>query len=84
VFRPNKTLKKTRIKVYNKPALPNLLYGSENWTIKSKDATRITARYTWTDHKRNTEIAKELNITPVLDTVQDYEKNDTTCKSKAT
>jgi hypothetical protein len=74
VFRPNKTLKKTRIKVYNKPALPNLLYGSENLTIKAKDETRITARYTWTDHKTNAEIAKELNITPVLDTVQDYEK----------
>jgi hypothetical protein len=27
---------------------------------------RRTARYTWTNHKTNTEIAKELNITPVL------------------
>jgi hypothetical protein len=26
---------------------------------------RRTAGYTWTDHKTNTEIAKELNITPV-------------------
>jgi hypothetical protein len=26
---------------------------------------RITAGYTWTDHKTNTEIAEELNITPV-------------------
>jgi hypothetical protein len=25
---------------------------------------RRTAGYTWTDHKTNTEIAKELNITP--------------------
>jgi hypothetical protein len=30
---------------------------------------RITAGYTWTDHKANTEIAKELNITPVLDKI---------------
>jgi hypothetical protein len=36
---------------------------------------RITAGYTWTDHKRNTEIAKELNITPVVDKIQDYKRN---------
>jgi hypothetical protein len=62
-----------------------LLYGSENWTIKARDATRITAvekncmrrraRYTWTDHKTNTETAKELNINPVLDKIQDYKRN---------
>jgi hypothetical protein len=34
VFRPPKTLKKTRIKLYNPlPALPVLLYSSETWTI---------------------------------------------------
>jgi hypothetical protein len=37
--------------------------------------TRITARYTWTDHKTNTEIAKELNITQVLDKIQNYKRN---------
>jgi hypothetical protein len=36
---------------------------------------RITARYTWTDHKPNTQIAKELNMTPVLDKIQDYKRN---------
>jgi DNA-binding CsgD family transcriptional regulator len=51
-------------------------------TIKARDARRITAAemkymrrtagHTWTDHKTNTEIAKELNITPVLDKIQDY------------
>ena len=35
VFRPQKTLKKTRIKLYNTLALPVLLYGSETWTIKA-------------------------------------------------
>jgi len=30
VFRPQKTLKKTRIKLYNTLALPILLYGSES------------------------------------------------------
>jgi hypothetical protein len=28
----------------------------------------------WTDHKTNTEIAKELNITPVLEKLQDYKR----------
>jgi hypothetical protein len=56
------------------------LYGNESWTIKARDARRITAAdmkdmtrtagYTWTDHKTNTQIAKELNITPVLDKIQ--------------
>jgi hypothetical protein len=26
-----------------------------------------TAGYTWTDYKTNTQIAKELKITPILD-----------------
>jgi hypothetical protein len=33
VFRPQETLKKKRIKLYNTLALPVLLYGSETWTI---------------------------------------------------
>ena len=41
LFRPQKPLKK-RIKLYKKLALPVLLYGSETWTIKGKDARRIT------------------------------------------
>jgi hypothetical protein len=34
-----------------------------------------TAGYTWTDYRTDTEIAKELNITPVLDKTQDYRRN---------
>jgi ABC-type ATPase involved in cell division len=85
VFRPKKTLKKTRIKLCNTLALPALLYDGENWTIKARDTRRITATemkymrrrvgYNWTDHKTNTETAKELNITPVLDKIQDYKRN---------
>jgi len=37
-----KTLKKTRIKLYNTLALPVLLYGSETWTIKARNARRIS------------------------------------------
>jgi len=33
---------------------------------------RRTAGYTWTDHKTNTQIAKELKITPILDKLQEY------------
>ena len=77
VFRPQKTLKKTRTKLYNTVALPFLLYGSETWTIEARDARGITAAdmqymrrragYTWTDYKTNTQITNELKITPILD-----------------
>ena len=43
VFRPQKNLQKTRIRLYNALALPVLLYGSETWTIKAREARRITA-----------------------------------------
>jgi hypothetical protein len=33
VFRPQKAMKKTIIKLYNTLTLPVLLYGSETWTI---------------------------------------------------
>jgi hypothetical protein len=33
---------------------------------------RKTAGYTWIDYKTNTEYAKEINITPVLDKIQEY------------
>jgi hypothetical protein len=84
VFRQQKTLKKTRIKLYNTLALPVLLYGSETWTIKARDTRRMsatemkymrTAGYTWTDCKTNTQIAKELKITPILDKLLEYKRN---------
>jgi hypothetical protein len=40
---PQKSLKKTRIKLYNTLALAVLLYGSETWTVKARDVRRITA-----------------------------------------
>ena len=36
---------------------------------------RITAGYTWTDYKTNTQITKELKITPVLDKLLEYRRN---------
>ena len=62
-----------------------LLYGNETFTIKARDARRITAAemkymkitagYTWTDYKTNTQIAKELKITQILDKLLEYKRN---------
>ena len=62
-----------------------MLYGIETWTIKAKDARRIkaaemkymrrTAGYTWTHYKTNTQTAKELKITPILDKLLEYKRN---------
>jgi len=70
IYRPQKPLNKKTIKLHNTLDLPVLLYGSESWTIKGRDARRITAAemkyvrrtagYTWTDYKTNAQIAKEL------------------------
>ena len=85
VFRPQKTLKKTRIKLYNTLALPVLLYGSETWTIKAREARRITVAemehmrittgYTRTDYRTNTQIAKKLKITTILDKLLENKSN---------
>jgi hypothetical protein len=42
-FKPIEVQKGTRIKLYTTLALPVLLYGSETWTVKSKDKSRLTA-----------------------------------------
>jgi hypothetical protein len=34
-----------------------------------------TAGYTWTDNKTNTQITKELKITPILDKLLEYKRN---------
>jgi hypothetical protein len=84
-FRLQNTLKKTRTTLNNTLALPALLYGSGNWTVTVRDTRRITAadmkcvrttaEYTWTDFITNREIAKELNITSVLDKIQAHRRN---------
>jgi hypothetical protein len=85
VFRPHKSLKKTRIKLYNTLDLPVLLYGSETWTVKARDGRRITAAwlkymrrragYTWADYKTNTQNTKELKITSILDRLLEHKAN---------
>jgi hypothetical protein len=54
-----------------------LLSGSETWTVTAREGSRIsaaemkcmrrTAGYIWANYKTNTQIAKELKITPILD-----------------
>jgi hypothetical protein len=85
VFRPQKNLKKTRLKLYNTLTLPVSLCGSDTWTIKARDARRIratemkymrrTAGYTSTVYKTNIQITKELKITPIFDKLQEYKRN---------
>jgi len=59
------------MKSYNTPALPHFLYGSENLTIKARDARRVTeaemkytrktAECTWTDYKTKHRKKKRIN-----------------------
>jgi hypothetical protein len=36
---------------------------------------RRIAGYTWTDYKTNTQITKELKITPILDKLLEHKRN---------
>jgi hypothetical protein len=84
--------KKTRIKLCNTLALPILLYSSENWTIKARDARRTaaaemkymirTAGYTWTDHKTNTD-CKGIKYNPSFRQYTGLQEKLDTCKLNA-
>jgi hypothetical protein len=62
-----------------------LCYGSEAWTIRKSDESRITAcevkfmrwtaGYTKWDLKRNEEVLKELKVEPILDYICRYQNN---------
>jgi hypothetical protein len=61
-----------------------LLYGNEIGLLKQGTLrisaaemkyTRRTARYTWTDCETNTQIGKELKLTPILDSLLEYKRN---------
>jgi len=57
----------------------------ETWTTKARDARRITAAemkhirrtagYTGADYTTNTQITKELKITPILNKLLEYKRN---------
>jgi hypothetical protein len=91
VFRPQNTLKKTRLQLYNTLALPALLYGSEIGQFKGRDARRITATemkymrrttgYTWTDHKTKYRDCGEIKYNRSFgQNTGLQEKLDTACK----
>lgn len=85
VMKPSLVQKHTRIRLYNTLARPMLSYGSEAWTLRKADKSRITAcemrfmrrtaGYTKWDLKRNCEILKELKTQPVLDYIVQYQSN---------
>jgi hypothetical protein len=66
-------------------ALPVLLYGSEIWTVKSKDKFRLAAaeirfmrknaKYIWRDHKTNEEILNEHRVTSILGKITSYKRD---------
>jgi hypothetical protein len=71
VLKSSLVQKHTRICIYKTLAPPMLFCGSEAWTIRKSDESRITAcemkfmrrtaGYTKWDLKRNEEVLKELN-----------------------
>jgi hypothetical protein len=85
IFKPSKVQKQTRIQIYNTLALPNLLYGSENCTMKANDKNRITAaemrfmittaKYIWSNYKRTDGILKDLKTEPVMGKILKYKNS---------
>jgi hypothetical protein len=83
MFRKVRT--ETILKLYNTLVLPTFLYGSENWTLTTSQRRRIEAAemkllrplagYTLYDHKINDYICRELQITGILDKVDEYRRN---------
>ena len=70
------------LKLYNTLIFPTCLYGSESWTLTASRRRRIEAAemkllkllagYTFYDHKTNDFIRRELQITCVLDKIDEY------------
>jgi len=64
--------------------LPTFLYGSENWTLTDLQRRRIEAAemkllrplagYTLYDHKTNDYVRRELQITGILDKIDEYRR----------
>jgi hypothetical protein len=86
-----KTLRETRIKLYNTLALPVLLYGSETWTVTARDARRITAAemkyirrtagYTWDRLQNKCANCKGVKNNTIFGQITGIQEMlDTTCK----
>ena len=75
----------TILKIYNTLILPTFLYGSENWTLTASQRRRIEAAemkllrplvgYTLYDQKTDDYLRHELQITGILDKIDEYRRN---------
>jgi len=84
-FEPNMIFDLNFLPLYNTLVLPTFLYGSENWTLTASQRRRIEAvemkllrllaGYTLYDHKTNDYIRRELQITGILDKIDEYRRN---------
>jgi len=73
------------LKIHKTLILPTFLYGSENWTLTASQRRRIEAGEmklfrplagcTLYDHKTNDSISRELQITCILDKIDEYRLN---------
>jgi len=71
----------TILKIHNTLVLPTFLYWSENWTLTALQRQRIEAAemkllrplagYTLYDHKTNYYICREVQITGILDKINE-------------
>ena len=83
--KPALVQKSSRINVFNALALPVLLYGSENRTLRENDKKRFTsfeikfirraAGYTRFDQKKNLEIVLEVKAETVDEELRRYKTN---------
>ena len=75
----------TILKIYNTLVLPTFLYGSKNWTLTALQRRRIEAAemkllrpmagYGLYGHKTNYYLRHELQITGILDKIDEYRRN---------
>ena len=75
----------TILKIYNTLVRSTFLYGSENWTLTASQRRRIVAAemkllrplagYTLYDHKTNDYICRILQVTGILDEIDEYRRN---------
>ena len=82
IFRKVRT--ETILKLYNTLVLPTFLYGSENWNLTASHRRRIEAAemkllrplagHTFSDHKTNDSIRRELQTECILDK-DEYRRN---------
>ena len=83
VFRKVRT--ETNLKIYNNLILHTFFYWSENWTLTASHRRRIEAAemklfrplagHTLYDHKTNDSMRRELQITCILDKIDEYRLN---------